>query len=115
MESTPVIQNAEESAEKVEEILPVEVFDSITEEELRNSITVPILKGHEVQVVVPISLSLEKFWDLYLATDCEHWIGKFYDMRGEKKIENGRWDKPTSQENQYDKDAAESQSMKGKI
>jgi hypothetical protein len=57
--------------------LKVEVFDTITEKDLIDSIlnTVPVLKGHDVQVIVPISLPLLKFWDKYLATDSEFWIG----------------------------------------
>lgn len=62
------------------------VFDTISEEDLINSITVPVLKGHAIQVVVPISLSPSAFWDNYLATDSEFWLGEFYEQRGELKI-----------------------------
>ena len=55
------------------------------------------------------------FWDKYLATDSEFWVGEFYGLRGEKKIQNGHWEKPTLNENKYDKDASEAASLEGRI
>ena len=71
---------------KIEDKSPIQVFDSINEEDLINSMTVPVLKTHNIQTIVPISLSPAHFWDKYLATDSEFWMGKFYHLKGEKKI-----------------------------
>lgn len=43
-----------------------------------------------------INLSPAVFWDKYMATGAEFWLGNFYEQRGEKIIEQGEWAEPAN-------------------
>jgi len=76
--------------------------DSISKQELENHIQAhPIPAGHTQQVLILLGLSPQGYFDLYLADNAPFWLGKFYEMRGEKKIENGEWLDPTDEEKVY--------------
>lgn len=47
---------------------------------------------------VPLNMNPTTFWDLYLKDDAQFWMGRFYEVRGEKKIEDGTWEDATTPE-----------------
>ena len=47
-------------------------------------------------------MSPKNYYAQYLADDAPFWLGKFYEDKGEKKVEHGTWAEPsTEEEKQY--------------
>ena len=79
-----------------------DVQDSISKQELEKHILqFPIPPGHTQQIVILLNLSPKGFFDQYLADDAPFWLGKFYEDKGEKKVENGQWADPAEDEKVY--------------
>lgn len=56
----------------------------------------------------PVGLSPKQFWEKYLADGAEFWIGRFYEYRGEQKIQDGEWLEALAPgESMYDPQAVE--------
>ena len=70
------------------------------------------MKGHTLVATIFMNLSPNEFWDKYWSQDAELWIGKFYTEKGEKRVENGEWVTPqTDEEKKYHEKAADSSSL----
>jgi hypothetical protein len=39
-----------------------------------------------------LNISPKGYWDQYLDDNSPFWLGKFYEQKGELKIENGQWE-----------------------
>ena len=73
-----------------------ESFDKITKQELEQHMTdtYPILPNHTLSAIILLNLSPKGYWDQYLDDNAPFWLGKFYEQKGEKRIENGEWTEP---------------------
>ena len=47
-----------------------------------------------------INISPKVYWDQYLDDNSPYWLGKFYEQKGELKIENGHWEPVENLEDQ---------------
>ena len=51
-----------------------------------------MLPGHQLSTQVMLNISPKGYWDNYLEQDSQYWLGKFYEWKGELKIEHGQWE-----------------------
>lgn len=51
-----------------------------------------MLTGHNPSTQVMLNISPKTYWDQYLDDNSPFWLGKFYEQKGELKIENGHWE-----------------------
>jgi len=83
---------------------PPGAIDYISKSDLEAAASqLPVPENHVEYFRLCLNLPPSGFWDKYLDTDAEFWIGKFYEMRGEQNLEHGEWAEPaTEKDKKYD-------------
>lgn len=82
------IADAPKSAAMVKPVMP----DTISKADLEaHSEKYPICENHTQYALFPVGLSPMAFFDLYLSTNGQHQLSKFYESRNEENIQPGEW------------------------